>query len=166
MPTIFLIVSAAILLGVVSLLIWGGRAVKLTTGIIVSLIGVGIVWSFIREPGCIRDLREFAEGVEASVEPVALQAWATNILAQHTSGSISAAEIPDYVRHISTQEPEVMVSTTTSDEVRPCVSIVYGGGFGHWGLKVGGPDFKVPTDIDWSYYIQWKPGIYFWTQTK
>ena len=166
MLIVLYIVAGTILLAAALLLVWGGRITRAATGIAAIVLAAGAVFWFVREPTCIRELRQFAERVEVSVDPIALQMWATNTLAQHARGDIPVSEIPDYVRRITRQSPAVSVSSAGDDGARSCVWIVYGGGFGHWGLKVGGPDFRVPADTDWSYYIEWKPGIYFWTQTK
>jgi hypothetical protein len=45
------------------------------------------------------------------------------------------------------------------------VWIVWGSGFGHWGIRVGSPTFKIAQAPNDNYYIEWKPGIYFWCET-
>jgi hypothetical protein len=40
---------------------------------------------------------------------------------------------------------------------------VWGGGFGHWGIDVGSPTFKVPDDTT-NDYVMWIPGVYFWEE--
>jgi hypothetical protein len=120
------------------------------------------------EPGYIKRTEKFADRVKSTVNPDELQAWATNLLIAspnadpRTPITVKEADIPPFIRAISTnQVPDVEISGG-KDGFRKSVTVWYGSGFGHWGLEIGFPTL-VLTNSETHYFVQWKPGIYFWS---
>ena len=64
----------------------------------------------------------------------------------------------------SFEDVEVDTGKSVPTESRS-VWIVWGGGFGHWGIRVGSLAFKATDRYDDNYYVEWQPGIYFWAET-
>jgi len=105
--------------------------------------------------------RGFLAAVESRVNPDQLQQWASAELA-HYEGTNATVDIPpkeqpELVRGMwGRYPPDVCVSP---DKEHRCVTLVWGSGFGHWGMYVGMPDFVLAEDKG-SPLLQWKPGIY------
>ena len=101
--------------------------------------------------------------VEASVDPVALQTWATNLLDQYSVTKTNyGGPFPLYppLRNIWDKgSPNVgILGGDTQGEEFVCV--IWGAAAGHWGLSIGKPRF-VPSIAERRGRM-WKPGIYFW----
>ena len=109
-------------------------------------------------------LPKFAEDVKKSVDPSALQKWATTVLAEQKSDAavLPSESVPASIRELASQGSPFQWASPERD----CVRLVWGGGFGHWGILVGPVTFRAPKDDAYSYYIAWKPGIYFWHETE
>lgn len=113
---------------------------------------------------------KFAEDVKAVVNPNELQKWALNEIKNKPPNTgdmerISEDRIPTYIRNLSSQGSpfEFAIYKKASSETEDSVELYWGGGFGHWGIRVGSPTFR-PEGGD--YFIKWKPGIYFWHETR
>ena len=125
------------------------------------------------EYGNKQNANDLAEDAKKSVDPVELQRWAMTIL-QEPQQTNSDFEIPRDKVLASIQNlkssgllfEDVMCDSIESVSAQDrSVWITWGGPFGHWGIRVGSPTFKVVPANDDNYYIEWKPGIYFWCQT-
>ena len=117
---------------------------------------------------------DLAEDTKKVVNPAELQQWAMNVLQEtettnYSDGNFPRGKVLLGIRNLQSGDDsfeDVMVDADKSvpPESRS-VWIVWGGGFGHWGIRVGPPSFKVADPYDDNYYVEWKPGIYFWCQT-
>ena len=139
--------------------------------IVCSAVILGLV------AGCgkayVKETEQFAAKVKSLVKPDELQAWATNLIANarsrdgESSVGVKAADIPKWVGmiykddgdpgRVSIEGLSNGVGTTNS-----CVEILFGGGFGHWGIDVGYPSLAATTTGS-CYVLPWKPGIFFWS---
>ena len=110
----------------------------------------------------------FAEEVKKVADPSELQRWAVATL-QETSQAGSSHEIPRDkvpvgIRNLTSDGSPFQDAFCDAGSAQDrTVWLVWGGGFGHWGIRVGTSSFRVSPDD--NYYIEWKPGIYFWHQT-
>jgi hypothetical protein len=97
-----------------------------------------------------------------TIDPSALQAWATNLLDHYPIGRTNYNgpfrpmaglekiwEVPPSVCILGGQQGE-----------EPFVCIRWGAAAGHWGLSVGSASFVPHIPEDRSKI--WKPGVYFW----
>ena len=125
------------------------------------------------EYGDKQDANDLAEDAKKSVDPMELQRWAMTILAEPQQTN-SDFEIPRDKVLASIQDLKssgLLFEDVTCDSAESVAAkdrtvwITWGGGFGHWGIRVGSPTFKVTPTNDDNYYIEWKPGIYFWCET-
>jgi hypothetical protein len=114
--------------------------------------------------GCTKETEKFQTKIKVTVNPDELQAWATNLIAKTSGGDsivVKQADIPKWVGLIYKDEGDPGEVTVERSSQGVYVEILYGGGFGHWGLAVGYPTL-VLTNHDSCYHDLWKPGIYFW----
>jgi hypothetical protein len=126
------------------------------------------------EDGAHQDANDLAEDAKRVVNPSELQQWAMAILRQpnatnYPDGMLPRDKVLPSIRNLqsggeSFEDAEVHLDTSKSPENRS-IWIVWGGGFGHWGITVGSPAFKVTDRYDDNYYVEWQPGIYFWAET-
>jgi hypothetical protein len=103
----------------------------------------------------------FLETVERRVDPDLLQKWAIERLALHQATNatvqIPSTELPSFVVRIRPSgAPAALISELDGHRF---VELVWGGGFGHWGLIIGPPNFEVPEQKGYTI-LKWKPGIY------
>jgi hypothetical protein len=112
-------------------------------------------------------LPKFAEDVKKTVNPTDLQNWALKTLHAHSTDSnaweMAKEEIPASIRNLNSQGSPFQWANLDSPANN--IWLVWGGGFGHWGIRVGSQTFK-PDFSDGNYYIEWQPGIYFWHEAK
>jgi hypothetical protein len=111
---------------------------------------------------------DFPEDAKKAVDPSGLQRWAVTVL-QETQQSerpeVREDEISPSLRNLrSNGLAYEMIMCDSEDSASPherSVCILWGGGFGHWGIRVGGPTFKVVPASAYNAYVEWRPGIYF-----
>ena len=75
---------------------------------------------------------------------------------------VKQADFPKWVGLIYKAEDDPGQVTIERGREGEFVQILYGGGFGNWGLAVGSPTL-VLTNHDNVHNDLWKPGIYFWS---
>jgi hypothetical protein len=101
--------------------------------------------------------------IEATVDPVALQSWAMNLLATYsivkTNYGGPFAPYPGLKNIWEDAPPSVCIlgGDTQGEEF---VCVIWGAAAGRWGLSIGKPAF-VPS-MPARGGRMWKPGIYFW----
>jgi hypothetical protein len=126
------------------------------------------------EYGGQQNANDLAEDAKKVVNPGELQQWAMTILQETETTNYPDGEFPrdkvlPGIRNLQSGGSSFeMVLADSVGSVPPgnrSVWIVWGGGFGHWGIRVGPPTFKVAKKYDDNYYVLWKPGIYFWCET-
>jgi hypothetical protein len=101
--------------------------------------------------------------VETRVDPVALQAWATNLLDQYSITKTNyGGPFPLYppLKKIWDQAPPTVGILGGDTQGGEFVCVIWGSAAGHWGLSIGKPSF-VPS-IPQRAGRMWKTGIYFW----
>jgi hypothetical protein len=128
------------------------------------------------EGGIKQNANDLAEDAEKSVDPVELQRWAITILAelQQTNSDfeieIPGDKVPASIQNLESSDmlfPDVTCDSAESVAIKDrTVWVTWGGPMGHWGIRVGSPTFKVTPTNDYNYYIEWKPGVYFWCETR
>ena len=116
-----------------------------------------IVWAFRG--------RIFATGFLASVErktnAAELQEWATTQISRYSETNenvtIPRQQLPQFVCKIwGSEPPDVSVGGTQQGKY---VALIWGSGFGHWGMYVGPPDLRFRPSESHNLLI-WIPGIY------
>ncbi len=117
--------------------------------------------------GCTDETAKFEAQVKATVNPDELQAWATNMISKASfhgrdSWMVGQSDIPKWVGLIYKDEGDPGEVTVERSSEGDFVQILYGGGFGHWGLAVGSPTLVLTTNGESGFQHLWKPGIYFW----
>ena len=128
-----------------------------------AVIAAVVVFGF----GCTKETERFETEIRATVNPDELQAWATNLIATasfHAGDSVvvKQSDIPKWVGLVYKDQGDPGEVTVERSSEGLYVQILYGGGFGHWGLDIGYPTL-VLTNHDSCYSHPWKPGIYFWS---
>jgi hypothetical protein len=101
--------------------------------------------------------------IEQTIDPLALQSWAGDLLRQNVPGDIKFENRAGLLAKLDAvwdkSHPSVYLREGNIGEEN-YIFVFWGSGvMGHWGLYVGSPTF-VPNDMDKCR--QWKPGIYFW----
>lgn len=130
-----------------------------------------ILRHFEGEDGAHQDVHDLAEDTKKSVDPIQLQNWAVNVLQGPSPTNSDYDEIPVETAPASVQHLEPFPIEDITDDAEShspqngSVWITWGGPFGHWGMRIGSPAFKVNPVNDDNYYMEWQPGIYFWCET-
>jgi hypothetical protein len=100
------------------------------------------------------------------VDSQELRKWAESELSKHWDGRRDQStdsqienDLPVAIRTLSRWPPNVSVEILEGDVVVPHLGIVWGSGFGHWGILLANPDF-VPPSVPGYYFSKWRPGIY------
>ena len=107
---------------------------------------------------------EWCDGIKARVDPEELRSWATKIIEEREANPKFQDVIHQHAILPSLRDPRVRVVFHKANEQQSShVILQWGGGFGHWGILVGEPEFR-PFRLERIHYVEWKPGIYFWTQ--
>lgn len=159
-------VLAAYLALIGSLVIYGNIERRSTVGHIVR-------WCE-GEDGAHQDANDLAEDTKKVVDASQLQQWAMTLLqgaetTNYPDGQFPRDKVLPSIRNLQSRGDSFEdVEVDASGSVPPgsrSVWIVWGGGYGHWGIRVGSPTFKVTDRYDDNYYVEWEPGIYFWAET-
>jgi hypothetical protein len=113
-------------------------------------------------------LPRFATDVKQVIDPDELQKWAVITLKKSSSDSseLPLNEVPEPLRNLRSNGCQIeyafyKIGTSPKENY---IILMWGGGFGHWGIDVGAPSFEQPDDS--AFYIEWAPGVYFWEETK
>jgi hypothetical protein len=99
------------------------------------------------------DIAEWRQSVQASVDPTALQRWATNCIAK---GVITKDDAGQEIGQLM-RGPNIQIETDAVSGQKAVV-FMYGGGFGHWAIVVGAADYQCRMGNIRSY---WTNGIWF-----
>ncbi|HXA44944.1 MAG TPA: hypothetical protein VNZ25_05520 [Candidatus Angelobacter sp.] len=110
-----------------------------------------------QEHGYKIDTQQFLERVKAKHESSELQAWALTVLNAHTEDkkpfNLPRKEIPEFILELDPPiEPFVTVHPNSY------IAVVWGGGFGFWGLFLAKSDSGLPENKS-IYFIEWSPGV-------
>jgi hypothetical protein len=114
-----------------------------------------------------RVLMRYVRPVTNSVNPHELQQWAVSVLQNRkpaqtitNATSLTVQEVPPVVRAIPTlgfAGPQVLLPSIEASKREPHVAIAFLGGFGSWGIWVGGETFRLPEG---PRCYEWIPGVY------
>jgi hypothetical protein len=121
------------------------------------------------EDGSHQRMNDLAEDAKKTVASAELQRWAMTVMQEtqptNTPPEIMADKVPAGIQ--SLVSGGVRQSYAHCDPSSDSVWIEWGGPMGHWGIRVGSPAFTVNSKSgDFCDYIKWKPGIYFWCETR
>jgi hypothetical protein len=152
-----------IVLAIIACII-GGLAFLLTKKLRVRWLGAAVIsWISIHETR----LPRFAKEIKAQIDPYELQKWAVSTLDTSKGGyhELPAEKLPKAIQTLRSEgyPLEIAYYTPTLSDGESYISIVWGGGFGHWGIDIGKPSFQEPRGSDAVLSSMWIPGIYFWT---
>jgi hypothetical protein len=182
---IILLLASPLIIGLVLIVRNRAKAGSIVLGVYAAFVGAFLVYAqFERrstsghifrwikgENGAHQHVNDLAEDVKEVVDPSELQHWAVSILQetpQATSQpSISKDKVPASIRNLTSGPSPLAGALCDPGSVQDrSVWLVWGGGLdGRWGIRVGSPTFKIVPTPDDNYYIEWKPGIYFWCET-
>jgi hypothetical protein len=128
-------------------------------------IEVNDAWIALTPPGYMSKTSSFRDELQQSVSPDELREWAMMQVGRSHGSRIRLEAAPALLCATRDGVPSY-VSVEPGDNVEePYVLAVWGGGFGHWGLKVGSPSFRVIHDKT-NHYVEWEPGIYCWHEIQ
>jgi hypothetical protein len=133
----------------------------------------GHIFRWLKGEGGIRqNMNDLAEDAKKVVNPSELQQWAVIILHEtqqtNTEFEIPADKVPANIRNLTSDEVQFSDAEYEGEGIvapDPCILLYWGGPMGHWGLCVGSQTFKIQSMRN-ADYIEWKPGIYFWCETR
>jgi hypothetical protein len=108
----------------------------------------------------------FLRSVRGRVEPERLRTWALKLIRPAKSTGHDSAfhqpAIPEYLADLEAPYVPVVIVNGDPDASKAYVRCVWGGGFGKWGLLIGGKQFH-PDEQEFT--IRWVDGIYVWEDT-
>ena len=112
-----------------------------------------------------RDYQLFQIDAKNNINPTRLQDWALSVAKTNKDGyEMQAQDIPFWIRKIEIgHDPTGFLGTRSMDEGRT-LFVVWGGGFGHWGLIIGDTNLAIHDDNSSINYVNWVPGVYFFMQ--
>jgi hypothetical protein len=169
MGIIILIISCVALLAlVVALLFLLKRKPRLELIALVlflcAIAAIFLTWKPIYETR----LPRFAADVKQVITPDELQKWALMTLKKSNpdSSELPLNDVPEPLRNLRSNGSQIEYAfyTPGTSPGDSYIVLMWGGGFGHWGIDVGAPSFDQPEDN--NFYIKWAPGVYFWEETK
>jgi hypothetical protein len=103
--------------------------------------------------------------IEKTADPLALQAWATNLLDHYSISKTNyGGPFPPFpaLANVWERDGPITFILGGDGQEESFVCISWGAAAGHWGVSVGQPSF-VPLIPEHGSRM-WKPGIYFWQQ--
>ncbi|MGA2540689.1 MAG: hypothetical protein ABSG78_03890 [Verrucomicrobiota bacterium] len=104
-------------------------------------------------------MKSLERQVKRNIDPVALQQWATNLLARHageySSQDFYGTNMPPGLKKVQGFGHDVQIFPGAENEAHLWLFAYRKGGPVLW---VGSPAFATPTNAN---IIPWKPGMYF-----
>ena len=106
----------------------------------------------------------FQTEVKKTIDPRVLQNWAMMVASTNAIGTeIPGSELPTFLRLTNTlTSVDVSGFSYTKSKL---VFLSCGSGFRHWGLIVGDTNFVARDQSNLKLSL-WRPGIYFYAETK
>ncbi len=169
MGIIFLLISCVVLLALAAVFFFLLKR-KPRPGLIALVVLLCAITTivFTWKPIYETRLPRFASDVKQVIAPDELQKWALIHLKESNSDSaeLPLSEVPKSLRNLRSNGSKIEsafynIATPPKDSY---IVLVWGGGFGHWGIDVGAPSFAQPDGN--AFYIKWAPGVYFWEETE
>jgi hypothetical protein len=100
------------------------------------------------------------------MQPEVLQNEAAVILSEAAAGDIiPVADLPAALTNFPTGPPADAWVSTWGDSTEKGLMLIWGGGFAHWGLIIGGPKFVMP-DVDYLETSKWSSNAVFFYQIR
>jgi hypothetical protein len=121
------------------------------------LLSPAVAWNF-HQPGYIAFTRGFRERIRAEADLRSIKAWQST-LAGFPGGQIDSSSWPVCIEKL---RPSAVLVSSGGDGIR----IVFGSGFGHWGLVVGSEKMTLPATSDREYVLPIEPGTYAWHEIQ
>jgi hypothetical protein len=121
------------------------------------------------------DFIEFQNEIKRNIDSIQLQEWAISIIKSHDrSYQLSIEDIPVYLKTSSKYQPGFAIFSFGGDNQGDNLSlkensilIMWGSGFGHWGLMIGDQSFRISErDFPHLQIHMWIPGVYFVLEIK
>ena len=113
-------------------------------------------------PGYKWKANSFLRQMKSTTTHTELQEWATSEIARN----LNNAELETFPKILNAPKDGMprTVHVRFTDGPEPYVIAQWGGGFGHWGLVIGGPALRYPNPA--YYHIEWAPGVYVWHEIQ
>ncbi len=110
-----------------------------------------------------KERNKMANELKAVISPMALQVWAINVLrTKSPNEELIEGDLPREILNTGRGKPYAIV-LYDEENMRTCIMISWGSGFGHQGLLIGDKDFKKMSNNSLSL-IEWAPGVYVFAQ--
>lgn len=114
-------------------------------------------------------LDEFSDEVMAEVLLSDLTEWSLVTIDRYSDKSsphhISDFLLPSGFDRINDGLPNEVIYMPASEASPSHLWLIWGGGFGHWGLKIGGADLELESNSE-NHYIPWGKGTFFWHEIQ
>jgi hypothetical protein len=97
-----------------------------------------------------------------TINPEDLRAWALKMAQEKASGNQTPESMPGYIRNLYSKPPDIEVEGSG-------VTLMWGGGFFHWGFYIGSTNEMMPfisENTEYPYNFEWVPGIYYTREAK
>jgi hypothetical protein len=105
-----------------------------------------------------RHAHSFFGSVKRDVDPEELRKWAAKLAAiTPTSRVTNSSELPVPLRDSEFENGWIREASQNDSW---CMTLIYGGGFFHYGIEIGPTNFLDSSSPQFTV-IQWVPGIYF-----
>jgi hypothetical protein len=124
-----------------------------------------VAWIALASPRYVSKTKEFRNELQQSVSPSKLRKWAMTEIARADGQRVDLEAAPPFLRGIRDGPPRYLVVEPGQGSGEPYVHVVWGGGFGHWGLKAGSTSLRIVDDAR-NYHLEWKPGLYAWHEIQ
>jgi len=103
--------------------------------------------------------------IQKNIDPEELRQWAVDLARRfHNGEHVPKSELPKTLLNLGRSPPKIGIPRRTADatdDSRCYVILIWGGGFFHWGMLIGSPQFQHGDENHQHHIIQWVPGIYF-----
>ena len=110
--------------------------------------------------------KAFIASSKSAMQPEVLQKEAAGILSKAATGdTIPIADLPAALTNFPAGPPQDAMVGTWGDSQEKGLMLIWGGGFAHWGLIIGGPRFAMP-DVDYLETSRWSSNVIFFYQIR
>ena len=130
--------------------------IRLSVFLSLSLL-TAVAWNF-HEPSYIAFTRGFRERIRAEADLRSIRAWQSTLTGS-PGGQIDPSLWPNSVERL---RPSAVLISPNGDSIK----IVFGSGFGHWGLTVGSEAMSFRATSDREYVLPIEPGAYAWHEIQ